>query len=178
MGSYSVLVNCQSLLSILFHKPFSPIIFLYNILNTLLFVDCIELWNSKIYRLVDRRTEILPLATFHIARLFNQFNHVFALLVSMPRFKSIKFYLNRPKIKLILQQHSKFFGAGGFASTPPKQPLLQFSGYALDAGIIIIKLKTTQKYNQKFQSSKRKYCITKSETKYWTKKTKIKCNAM
>ena len=46
---------------------------------------------------------MLPLATALIARLRSQFNHVFTLLIVMPeRFKSINYYLNRPKIKLSL----------------------------------------------------------------------------
>ena len=35
--------------------------------------------------------QILPLATSQIAHLSNQFNHVFALPISMPRFESIIF---------------------------------------------------------------------------------------
>ena len=50
-----------------------------------------------------KKAEILPLATALIARLRSQFNHVFTLLIVMPgRFKSINYYLNRPKIKLSL----------------------------------------------------------------------------
>ena len=46
---------------------------------------------------------MLPLATALIARLRSQLNHVFALLIVMPEcFKSINYYLNRPKIKLSL----------------------------------------------------------------------------
>ena len=44
---------------------------------------------------------MLPLATALIARLRSQLNHVFSLLIVMPeRFKSLNYYLNRPKIKL------------------------------------------------------------------------------
>ena len=49
------------------------------------------------YQLVNKRTKTLPLATSHIAHLCKQFNHAFALLISMQRFKSINFYQNRPK---------------------------------------------------------------------------------
>ena len=45
-----------------------------------------------IYWLVNKRTEIFPLATSqcsHIAHLCSQFNHAFALLVSMPSFNPI-----------------------------------------------------------------------------------------
>ena len=45
----------------------------------------------------------MPLATALIARLRSQFKHVFTLLIVMPgHFKSINYYLNRPKIKLSL----------------------------------------------------------------------------
>ena len=51
-------------------------------------------------------------------------NHVFALFVSMPpefslmpRFKSINFYQNKPKIKLVLQK-KVFFGCGGVPPYP------------------------------------------------------------
>ena len=60
---------------------------------------------------------------------------MFALPISMPRFKNINFYQNRPKIKLFLQKNAKFFvfcglrtqtpvplAAGGFAPRPPKHP--------------------------------------------------------
>ena len=59
-----------------------------------------------IYLLVNKRTELLLLATSHITiahHLCNQFNHGFALLISMPRFKSIYFCQNRPKITLLEQ---------------------------------------------------------------------------
>ena len=41
----------------------------------------------------------------------------------MPRFKSIIFYQNSPKIKLFLKKNAKFSSAGGSApNTPKKQP--------------------------------------------------------
>ena len=54
------------------------------------------------------RTEILPLATSHIAiaHLCNQFNHVFALLMSMPHFKSINFI--KTGLILFLQNNKVF----------------------------------------------------------------------
>ena len=39
----------------------------------------------------NKRAEILPLATGDIAYLWSQSNHIFALPISMPRFKSINF---------------------------------------------------------------------------------------
>ena len=60
---------------------------------------------------------------------------MFALPITMPRFKSINFCQNTPKIKLFLQKYAKIFvcwglrpqipvppAAGGFAPRPPKQP--------------------------------------------------------
>ena len=47
-----------------------------------------------IYKLANKRTEILPLATFHIAiiaHLYDQVYFDFALLISLPSFKSIDF---------------------------------------------------------------------------------------
>ena len=55
-----------------------------------------------IYQLVNKRAEILSLATSHFPiYATSKFNHVFAQLISVPRFKSINFYQNRPKIKKI-----------------------------------------------------------------------------
>ena len=39
---------------------------------------------------------------------------MFALPIFTPRFKSINFYQNIPKIKLFLQKNAKFFCAGNF----------------------------------------------------------------
>ena len=44
-----------------------------------------------------------------VGPLCNQFNHVFAVLISMPRFKSNNFYQTRPKIMLLLQKNCKIF---------------------------------------------------------------------
>ena len=70
----------------------------------------------------------LPLATFHIAtaHVCNQFNDVFTL-ISLPHFKSINFYQNRSKIKLILQKNTKFLSAGIRPHTFRTAPL-QISG--------------------------------------------------
>ena len=54
---------------------------------------------------LQKQAEILPLATALIARLRSQFNHVFTLIIVMPRrFKSINYHLNRPKIELSLSK--------------------------------------------------------------------------
>ena len=55
----------------------------------------------------NKKTDILPLTIAVIAHLRSQFNHVFALLIPMPRFKSIICCKNRPKIKLFLQKKKK-----------------------------------------------------------------------
>ena len=40
-----------------------------------------------------------------VAHFCNQFNHVFAVLISMPHFKSNNLYQTRPKYKLLLQKY-------------------------------------------------------------------------
>ena len=72
-----------------------------------------------IYQLVNKRTEILAIATSHIAHLSNKHNHVFVLLISMPRFNSIKVYQNRREIELFCQKNTKSYNSEGFASRPP-----------------------------------------------------------
>ena len=48
----------------------------------------------------------------------------------MPRFNSISFYQNRPKIDLFLQKNTKFLIAGLRPRTTRTAPALQISGYA------------------------------------------------
>ena len=82
-----------------------------------------------IYQLVNKRTEILPLSTSHIARLCNQFNHALALLISMPHLtlKSIELYQNRPKIKLFLQKKIQNLRAlGALPPDPGTTPHCRF----------------------------------------------------
>ena len=57
--------------------------------------------------------EILPLATSHNAHFCNQFNHVFTLLISMPRNKSINFCQIMPKITLLWQKKHEIFERWG-----------------------------------------------------------------
>ena len=71
-----------------------------------------------IYQHVNKKTKILPLVTTHIAHLWNQFNQ-FALPISMPRFKSITFYQNIPKIKLLLQKNAKSLVCWGLRPQTP-----------------------------------------------------------
>ena len=52
---------------------------------------------------IHKKAEILPLATALKDHLRSQFNHVFAILLSVPRYKRVNFYQNMYKIKLSLQ---------------------------------------------------------------------------
>ena len=59
-----------------------------------------------------KKAEILPLATALIACLHSQFDHAFTLLIVMSgHFKSINYYLNKPKIKLSLPKKIAKFSA-------------------------------------------------------------------
>ena len=56
------------------------------------------------------------------------------MLICMPRFNSIKFYQNRPKIKLVFVKNRQNFRAlGALPPDPEKAPPLQISGYAPDS---------------------------------------------
>ena len=67
----------------------------------------------------NKKNEILPLTNALIAHLHSQFHHVFALLISMPLFKCINFYQNRPKIKLYFKKKAtKSSSAGVFSPDP------------------------------------------------------------
>ena len=92
---YSVLVNYQSPLSSFLRL--APLIISFSIKyrrNRLLLESFIELpvKDVRIYQLVNKRLEILAIATSHIAHLCNKYNHVFAPLISMPGFNSINFH--------------------------------------------------------------------------------------
>ena len=76
---------------------------------------------------------------------------MFALPISMPRFKNINFYQNRPKIKLFLQKNAKFFvfcglrtqtpclqRLGALSLDPQSIPPLRNSGYATDVFIAVM----------------------------------------
>ena len=79
-----------------------------------------ELFDFIIYQHLNKRQKILPLATSQIAHLRNQLI-MFALPISMQRFKSIIFCQNSPKICYFcnfLQQNAKFSSAGGSAPRP------------------------------------------------------------
>ena len=86
-----------------------------------------------IYQLVNKRTKILAIATTNVAHFCNLYYHVFTLLICMPRFNSIKFYQNRPKIKLVFVKNRQNFRALGALPLDPRNspPFpLQISGYA------------------------------------------------
>ena len=76
-GGYSVLVNYQSFLSNLLSLAPPQLNFSINcIRNRLLRVRFIELFDFIIYQHLNKRTNILPLATSQIAHLCHQFNYV------------------------------------------------------------------------------------------------------
>ena len=76
-----------------------------------------------INQFVNKRTEILAIGTSNIANLRNYYNHVSALLISIPRFHSINFHQKRSKIKLFLPPKIQNFGS---APRPPKSPHCRF----------------------------------------------------
>ena len=100
-----------------------------------------------IYQHANKRSKILPIATFHTAHLVT-----FALPISMPRFKGINLYQNMPKIKLFLQKMQNPFvlgarppdpraSSGGWKFRPqvPKtSPSLRISGYAPGVFIAVL----------------------------------------
>ena len=56
----------------------------------------------------------------------------------MPRFNSIKFYQNRPKIKLVFVNNRQNFQAlGAPPQTPEKAPSLQISGYVPESNHVL-----------------------------------------
>ena len=107
-----------SLKSLFISPP--PNFFVNCIPNRLLRVSFTELFDFIIYQHLNKKTNILPLATFQIAHLCHQFMSLimFALPVSKKRFKSIIFNQNSPKIKLFFQKNAKFLNAGGGAPDP------------------------------------------------------------
>ena len=71
-----------------------------------------------IYQLVNKRTEILAIATSHINHLCNYYGiMIFCTANFMPRINSIDFYQNRPKI-VIFAKKIKIFESWGSAPTP------------------------------------------------------------
>ena len=72
---------------------------------------------------------MLPLITFYIAHLCNQFNCVFALLISKPRFLKAIIVI-KIGLKLSYFWKKKFFRSlGAPLSDPQTAPPLQISGY-------------------------------------------------
>ena len=70
-----------------------------------------------IYHLVNKTTEVLLLAISLIAHLCNQFNLVFALIISMPRSKRNNFVKTGLTLSFFFKKRSKFLSAGGSAHT-------------------------------------------------------------
>ena len=54
-----------------------------------------------------------------VARLCYQFNHVFAVLISIPHFMRNNFYQARPNIELLLQKNCKIFEGWGLRPQTP-----------------------------------------------------------
>ena len=112
-----------------------------NIINIL--VSFIQLQDFMIYQqLVNKRTKILSLVTSHIPRLCNQSIHVYALLNSTPRLKSIDFI----KMSLNLRYFCKkiqFFERRRLRQTPETASTpLQISGYAPDTRRVLLVLES------------------------------------
>ena len=112
--NYSVNIS-QALNTSLKSRTVSPPITFIKYRRNILFLVSF-IWTVEFYNLPAGIYEnwilVLPLVTSHIAHLFNQFNYVFALLISMARFKCINFYQNRPIIKLLLQKIQIFWPLG------------------------------------------------------------------
>ena len=87
--------------------------------NRLLCVSFIELFDFIIYQHLNKRTNILPLATSQIAHLCHQFNLVCPANFLSHVLKALFFNQNSPKMKLFLQKNAKFSSAGGSAPKPP-----------------------------------------------------------
>ena len=77
-----------------------------------------------IYQLVNTRTEILAIATSHIAHLRNNFSYVFARLISIPRFNNLALILIKICLRLrsFCQKIIKFSSAGSLPQIPATNP--------------------------------------------------------
>ena len=125
-GVYSVLVDYQSLLK---SRPISPPHLSFSIKyrrKRLLLASFLKLWNFVIYQLANKRIEILPLAISYIAPLCNQFNYVFALLVSTPLLKALIFI----KIDLKLSYFCKKLQNFKIFKLPKQPPIADFRLHA------------------------------------------------
>ena len=93
-----------------------------------------------------KSTKILLLATSHIAiaHLWNQFNHVFALLTSMPHFKRINIIRIGLKLSYFCKKKKFFFERWGLRPRPPKHPSLQISGCAPESNYVFALLISMQ----------------------------------
>ena len=84
-----------------------------------------------IYQFVNTRTEILAIATSHIVYLCNNFNNVFARIISIPRFNNLALILIKIclRLKNFCQKITKFSSAGSLPDSR-NSPFEQISGYA------------------------------------------------
>ena len=143
MGGYSVLVNYQSFLSNLFSLAPQLFFSINCIRNWLLCVSFIELFDFIIYQHLNKRTNILPLASSQIAHLCHQFNHVCTANFNATFWKhyfwikiALKWsYFCKTNAKILsaarppclrqlgaLPPNPQPPAAAGFAPRPPKQP--------------------------------------------------------
>ena len=102
-----------------FHYPSPPIyIFMKYRLNRLL----LELRGLDfiIYKLANKRTEILAIATSNKAHIYiTNINMLLQMLIFMPRFKSIIFIKIGLKLSYFCQKNTNFSSAEGSAPRPP-----------------------------------------------------------
>ena len=78
----------------------------------------------KVYQLVIKRLKFYHSYRPHSqsALLRSRLNHILALQIFMPQFKSINFCYNRPKIKLFLHKNCKISERWGLRSQTPFPP--------------------------------------------------------
>ena len=69
---------------------------------------------------LNTRTEILAIASSHIAHLCNNFNYVFARIISIPRFNNLALILIKIclRLKIFCQKITKFSSAGSLSQIP------------------------------------------------------------
>ena len=143
-GGYSVLGNYKSLLSNI--SPLAPPLLFFSIKykqNRLLRVSFVELEDFMIYQHVNKRTKILPLTTFLIARLCNQFDHVCTAYFYVKLQKHYFFIKRALKLSYFCKKMQNFRAleatppvpraSGGWGlcpQTPKPAPSLRISGCA------------------------------------------------
>ena len=101
-----------------------------------------------VYRRVNKRTKILPLATFHIAHLCNQFNRV----CSANFYSTFQKPLFLIKIALKLTRPHLPPAAGGSSPYPQNSPPMQICGYALVLSNVVFVCHCTVCFNNNWIS--------------------------